>query len=172
MNDALVYAAAIIFFISVFPLHVFNYAYVSTTNKYASVNVSLYRFIRILNVNSEEGLKKMRSGDKKDRDKMKSVASNWLTIYNNLCITKIVQLGEYGILNQNNAYIALAQNAATNALYAFVRINGGKTKLRNYTVFNYEHSDINYYLKLVGVINLITLAKLFTIYLWGKINER
>ena len=98
---------------------------------------------------------------------------NWLKIYNNLCITKIVQLGDYGIQNPNNVYVALANNAFTNALYTFVKINGGrKTKLKNYTILNYEHAHVHYYLKLAGVINVITLAKLFTLFIWGRLNER
>ena len=170
MNDALVYISAILFFISVFPLHVINYVYVNSEEKYASINVTLYRLITVLNVNTE------REPDKKDKpkdnDKKMMTVPNWLKIFNSLCITKIVQLGDYGIQNPDNVYAALANNALTNAGYMFIRLNGGKTKLRNYSVLNYEHDGINYYLKLVGIINVMTLLKLLAIFYWGKINEQ
>ena len=172
MNDVLVYASAILFILAVFPVHVANYVYVSSAEKYASVNVTLYRLFTVLNFNTE---KKPEPDDGKDGDSNGGklmTPVNWLEIFNNLCITKIVQLGDYGLQNPDNAYIALANFAVTDAVYTFVKLNGGKTKLKNYSVLNYEHPHVNYYLKLTGVINLITLAKLFTIFIWGKINEQ
>ncbi len=172
--NALVYVSAIIFALSIFPVHLTNYVYLSTTENYASVNVTLYRYIRIYNANSS----RKKIGDDKAGDGQKSInvsdytGIDFLAIYNKLCITKIVQLGDYGLMKNANVYAALTQNALTQALYAFVRINGGRTKLRNYSILNYEHGDINYYLKLTGVINAMSFLKIFLIYLMGKRNER
>ncbi len=180
MSEALVYISAILFLLAVFPLHVLVYVYASTEEKYASINVTLYKMITVLNVNTEKPPKPddKDDTDKKDKDKDEKkddklmTPTNWLKIFNNLCLTKIVQLGDYGLQNPNNAYVALANGAATNAVYTFVKANGGKTKLKNYSVLNYEHSNVNYYLKLAGVINVITLLKLLIVFYWGKINEK
>lgn len=172
----MVYITAVLFFISVFPVHVISYVYVSTAEKYASVNVTAYRLFTIINKNTDE-LKNFSLNDfkKKDepKDKKKKLITpqNWLKLFNKLCLTKIVQLCDYGVQNPNNVYVALAGSAVTDIVYAFVRINGGKTKLTYHTVFNYEHDDINYYLKLTGIINVMTLVKMFAIFLWGKMNE-
>lgn len=176
MSEALVILSAVAFLIAIFPVHVLGYVYISTEEKYASVNVTAYRLIRVINFNTEKPPKpdkkdKDESEDKKKDEKFMTPV-NWLTIFNNLCLTKIVQLGDYGLQNQNNAYVALFNDAVTNAVYTFVKANGGKTKLKNYAVLNYEHSNVNYYLKLEGVINVITLLKLLVIFYWGKINEK
>lgn len=181
MSTAIVYISAILFAIAVFPVHVFSYVYASTQKMFAGANVSLYRLIPILKINTQKGVppklkKKAEEKEKeKKKDKKKSklvTMERWLTIYNNLCITKIVQLTDFGVQSDFCAYAAITQKSLTDAIYAFVKINGGRTKLRNYTVFNYEHGDINYYLKVVGVFNLITFAKLLTVLILEKINER
>lgn len=174
MSEALVILSAVAFLIAIFPVHVIGYAYISTEEKYASVNVTAYRLVRIINLNTDKPPKpdKKDKSEEKKKDEKFMTPVNWLTIFNKLCITKIVQLGDYGLQNQNNAYVALFNDAVTNAVYTFVKANGGKTKLKNYSVLNYEHSNVNYYLKLEGVINVITLLKLLVIFIWGKINEK
>lgn len=174
MNDALVYLSAILFLIAIFPVHVLNYVYVSTAKRYVGVNITLYRLFTLFNFNTEKP-PKPQEDDKKEEEKDDGkllTTTNWLKIFNSLCITKIVQLGDYGLKNPNNAYIALANKTLTDAVYTFVKLNGGKTKLKNYAILNYEHEHVNYYLKLAGVINVITLTKLFIIFYWGKLNER
>lgn len=171
MSNAIVYVSAILFFIAIFPVHVLNYVFISTGKRYASFNVTVYRLFTIINLNTEKDRISYKKSDN-GRQKPLMTNTNWLKLFNNLCITKIVQLGDYGIKNENNVYIALANNAFTNALFSFIKINGGKTKLKNYAILNYEHSYVNYYLKLAGVINVITLAKLFTVFIWGKLNEQ
>lgn len=176
MSEALVYISAIAFLISVFPVHIIGYVYVSSAEKYASVNVTLYRLFTILNFNTEKPPKQNEENNDGDKDEKKNkklmTPGNWLKMFNKLCITKIVQLGDYGLQNPDNAYVALTNEAATCAVYTFVKANGGKTKLKNYTVLNYEHENVNYYLKLAGVINIITLTRLFITFIWGKINEK
>ncbi len=172
MSDALVYLSAIGFFISVFPIHVVNYVYVTTLQPYASVNVCLYRFIRILNINTvKNSLTKMSVNGKEKKMDKSFINKNALKIFNNLCITKIVQVGDFGIQSEFNIYAAFCQKCLTEAVYAFVRINGGRTKLRNYTLLNYEHDYINYYMKVAGIINLMTIGKIFSILIWEKLNE-
>ena len=43
MSTVLVYLAAVGFLISIFPVHVFNYIYLNTENRYASVNAGIYK---------------------------------------------------------------------------------------------------------------------------------
>lgn len=172
MNDVLVYLTAIGFFISVFPIHVFNYVYITTTQPYASVNVSLFRLIPVFNINTvKNSITKMRVNGSEKKIDTDFFSRNALKIFNNLCITKIVQLSDFGLMDDKNIYIAFTQNCLTQAVYAFVRLNGGKVKLRNYTLLNYEHENITYYLKLVGVINLLTVGKITTILLLEKFYE-
>ena len=74
--------------------------------------------------------------------------------------------------NQANAYAALAQYGFTTAIYKFIQMNGNYCKLRNYTIFNEEHSGIRYYAKAVTIINLIVVAKIIFIILTEKIHAR
>lgn len=173
MSEVLVYFAFFGFIAALFPIHIFNYVYVSAKDKYASVNVSAYRIIRIFNVNTvKNSLDKMQINGEETKVNFGFIKSKWLKIFNNLCFVKMVQLCDYGLKNQSNAYFALAQKTLTDALFAFIKINGGKTKLKNYIVFNLEHDYINCYLKAVGVINLITVLKIIFILFTEKLNER
>ncbi len=174
MNEAIVYVAAIAFLLYIFPVHVFSYVYVTTQKEFVSIHVSLFRLIPLykstnklsLSVNDLTDVTKAGSGAELKYPR------HYLNLYNKLCITKIVQVSDFGVQKQGNIYLALAQHAATQGVYAFVKINGGRTKLRNYVVINNEHGYVNYYLKLVGVINLMALARLIIIYFWSIINER
>lgn len=172
MSEALVYLSAIGFFISVFPIHFFNYIFISTEKPYASLNVSIYRLIPILNVNTvANSFTEMDVNGKKKKMDKSSINKNALKIFNNLCITKIVQLGDFGLKKTSNVYAAFAENCLTQALYAFVRVNGGRTKLRNYVLLNYEHEHVTYYMKLVGVINLLTISKIISLLILEKLYE-
>lgn len=173
MGEALIYVSAIAFILYIFPVHVFSYVYVTTQKSYASVNVSLFKLIPLYKDTNqlEFDYKSITDAINGDGAKLK-YPSHYLDLYNKLCITKIVQVCDVGIQNQNCAYAALAQHALTQAVYAFVKINGGKTKLKNYVVLNAEHEYVNYYLKLVGVINLMGLLKLIFLYFWSVLNER
>lgn len=173
VNEAIVYISAIAFFIYVFPVHVFSYVYVSTQDNYFNLNVSLFRLIPLFNFNSKKSFKIRNDYDDGEDSALKlKYPSHYLDLYNKLCITKIVQVADFGIQKQSNVYALLAQHMVTQGVYSFVKINGGKTKLRNYVVINNEHGYINYYLKLVGVINLMVLLRLIIIYFWSKLNER
>jgi hypothetical protein len=92
-------------------------------------------------------------------------------IFNNICINKIVQLADIGVQSDSNIYIALCQNTITNGIYSFIKANGGRTKLKNLVILNYEHNQINYYAKLVGIINLVVIAKIIFILITEKLYE-
>ncbi|MDE6001362.1 MAG: hypothetical protein K2G96_03470, partial [Clostridia bacterium] len=120
--------------ISIFPVHIFNYIYVNTEDKYVSVNVTAYRFIRLLNVNSvKNNPAEMQVNGKNKKVDPKFLKVNLYRIFNQLCIFKLIQLSDFGMKNPDNAYAALAQNGATTAVYKFLQMNGNYTKLRNYT---------------------------------------
>lgn len=168
----MVYCAAVGFLISVFPIHVFNYIYINTEEKYASMNVTLFRFIRIFNVNTvKDKPGEMQINGKNKKMSLSAFKYNFYKIFNQLCIYKIIQLSDFGMKNQNNAYYALAQFAATNTAYKFLQINGNYTKLRNHTILNEEHSSVRYYAKAVTIINLMVVTKIFFIMIMEKINE-
>ena len=169
----MVYLAAAGFLISVFPIHVFNYIYINTEAKYASINVTIFRFIRIYNINTiKDKPNEMQINGKNKKMNIDVLKMNFYKMFNKICVCKIVQLSDFGLKNQNNAYWALAQNGVTTAVYKFLQINGNHCKLRNYTVLNEEHSSIRYYAKAVTVINVLVITKILFIMLTEKLNER
>ncbi len=172
MNVAMIIMAAAGFAISIFPIHVFNYIYVNTEEKYASINVTIFRFLRIFNINTVKNQPgKMQVNGKEKQLDYKKFRLSFYKIFNMLCIYKIIQLSDYGMQNEHNAYAALFQNGTTSAVYNFLRINVNCTKLRNYTILNEEHSSIRYYAKAVTVINLLVVTKIILYILMEKINE-
>lgn len=172
MNVALVIIAAAGFAISIFPIHIFNYIYVNTEEKYASINVTIFRYIRIFNANTVKNKPgKMQINGKEKKMDYKSLKLSFYKIFNMLCIYKVIQLSDYGMRNEKNAYAALAQNGITTTAYKFLQINGNCTKLRNYTILNEEHSSIRYYAKAVTVINLMVVTKIILFIIMEKINE-
>ena len=172
MNVALVIIAAALFAIQVFPIHVVNYIYVNTEEKYASINVTIFRFFRLYNINTvKDKPNEMQINGKNKKMDLKFLKMNFYRIFNQLCICKVIQLSDFGLKNQNNAYAALAQNGVTIAAYKFLQMNGNYCKLRNYTVLNEEHSAVRYYAKAVTVINVLVIIKIFLIMLMEKLNE-
>lgn len=173
MSNALVILSAAGFFIALFPVHIYNYVYVNTGEKYASLNVSAFRLIRIFNANTiKNSPNKMQINGRDRKVNLNFVKSKPLKIFNSLCLLKVVQLGDFGLLSDSSIYFALGQNVLSNAVYSFIEANGGRTKLKNYTVLNREHGKVVYYAKIVGVINLITVTKIIFMLLTEKINEQ
>lgn len=167
----MVYMAAAGFLISIFPIHIFNYVYVNTDEKYASVNITVYRFLRLFNINSVKNKPgEMQINGKNKKLGLEAFKVNLYKLFNMLCILKIVQLSDFGLKNPNNAYIALAHNGITTASYKFLQVNGNYTKLRNYTVFNEEHSSIRYYAKAVTVVNVLVITKIILIFFMEKLK--
>ncbi|MDE7439751.1 MAG: hypothetical protein K2N23_04515 [Clostridia bacterium] len=168
----MVYMAAVGFLISVFPIHVFNYIYINTEEKYASINVTIFRYIRIYNINTvKDKPKEMQVNGKSKNISWDMLKLNFYKIFNKLCIHKVVQLTDFGVKKQSNAYAALAQHGITTAAYKFLQVNGNTVKLRNYMVLNEEHSAIRYYAKAVTIINLFVVVKIILVILMEKLNE-
>lgn len=173
VNSACVIAVATILLVLLFPVHVDNYVYFNVKERYLSANVTLYRLLRVFNVNTvKNSIDKMQINGKDKEIDASFLKSNILKIYNNLTLTKIIQLGDYGIAKDGGAYAAVLQNALSQTVYSFVNLNGGRTKLKNYIVLNREHDNIIYYAKVSGVINLIAITKIILILLVGKLNEQ
>lgn len=169
---ALVWLAAAGFAIAVFPIHVYNYIYINTADKYLSLNAGLYGKINFINVNSvKNNPSKMQVNGKNKSFDAGKIKMSAYKIFNSVCIYKIVQLGDYGLKSDKNAYFALAQNGLTTALYKIIQRSGHYAKLRNYTVFNAEHDHFIYYAKAVTIINLMVISKIIMILLTEKLNE-
>ena len=172
VNEAIVYLAAAGFFISVFPIHVFNYIYINTEEKYASINVTIFRFIRIYNINTVKNKpNEMQINGKSKKMNIDMLKLNFYRIFNKLCIQKVIQLTDFGIKDDNNSIAAVVQNGITTAAYSFLQINDNRVKLRNYRILNQEHSQIRYYAKAVTIINLFVITQIFLIIILEKINE-
>ncbi len=171
MNFA-VYIAAVLFAITVFPLHVYNYIYVNTGEKYASLNAGVYG-INFFNMNTvKDSLREMQINGKNKKTKIVEPTKFFYRVFNQLCLYKVVQLGDFGTQNQNNVYVAFAQNSATTLAYKLIQVNGNYCKLRNYTVFNEEHGEIRYYAKVVTVVNILVILKILLIIMMEKRYER
>lgn len=171
MNEAMVYISAVGFAIALFPIHLYNYIYINTERKYAGLNICAYRFLRFYNANTVENKPgEMQVNGKSVKFDPQKVKYSAYKIFNSVCIFKIVQLGDYGLAKQNNAYVVLAQNALTSAIYKFIQINGNYTKLRNYTVLNHEHEYIRYYCKAVTIINSLVIVKIISILIMERIH--
>lgn len=172
MNEAIVYIAAVGFLIAVFPIHVFNYIYINTEEKYAGINVTLFRFLRIYNINTvKDKPNEMQVNGKSKKMNIGMLKLNFYRIFNQLCIQKVVQLTDFGIQNTNNAYASVVHNGITTALYSFLKANGNSAKLRNYVILNEEHTSIRYYAKAVTIINLFVITQIIFVIILEKLNE-
>ena len=172
MENVTVYLSAIGFFLAIFPIHIFNYFYINTEQKYASLNACAYRFIRVFNLNTVENHpgEIQINGKEKQMNQFK-VSRAAYKILNSLCIYKIVQLADFGTDNEYGAYVALAHNAFTQLIYKFIKINRFDAKLTSYAVISQSHGYIRYYAKAVTIINGLVIAKIFLILIMEKIYE-
>lgn len=172
MSEAVVYIAAISFAISIFPVHVYNYIYINTADKYASFNAGVYKF-NFYNANTvKDRPNEMQINGRSEKIDPNKLKSDLYRIFNQLCIYKIIQLGDYGVMKEDNAYFVLGQYGMTTAIYKFLQMNGNYCKLRNYTVINCEHAEIRYYAKAVTIINLFVVSKIFLTMILEKLYER
>ena len=118
MNEAFIYITAIGFLISIFPIHVFNYIYINTEEKYFSINITLFRFIKLYNINTvKDKPNQLEFNGKNKNMSILNLKTNFYRVFDKLCIFKIIQLTDFGMKNQNNAYAVLAQNAVTTTAY-------------------------------------------------------
>ena len=172
VNEVALYIAAVIFLLSIFPIHIYNYIYVNTEEKYASINATAFRYIKLFNINTVKNKpNEIQMNGKNKKMDLNFFQINFYRIFNQLCIHKVVQLSDFGLKNQNNAYAALIQNGITVTAYKFLQMNGNSSKLKNYTVLNEEHSSIRYYAKAVTIINALVIIKILIIYLTEKLYE-
>ena len=172
MNKALVYISAIGFLISIFPIFIYNYVYINTEEKFASINVMAFRYIKIFNANTiKDKPNKMQVNGKDKGINFDIIKLNVYFLFNKLCVYKVIQLSDFGIKNESNSYAVLAHHAATVGLYKLLEKERSVAKLKNYTVLNEEHSDVRYYAKTVTIVNLMVILKLFLLILLEKINE-
>jgi len=173
MNIALVAVSSALFAIMIFPVYLYNYIYINTGQKYASINVGVYgiNFFNLNTVKNHPGQMQI-NGKQKQIDTKKFKVSTFYKIFNKICLYKVIQLGDYGVQKDSNTYILLAQNSLTTLIYKLIQVNGNFCKLRNYTVLNQEHSDIRYYAKAVTVINAFVVVKILLILLMEKINGK
>ena len=168
MNEALVYLGALGFTIFIFPIHINNYIYINTGLKYASLNIGIFKF-NFYNVNTvKDSFSEMQINGKSKKVDAKKLNVSLYKIFNQLCIYKIVQLGDFGVKKDANVYAALVQNCFATAIYKFIQINGNYCKLRNYTIFNEDHSEIRFYAKTVTILNLSVIAKIIFIIIMEK----
>lgn len=173
MNDAIVISAAAVTALLLFPLHIDNYLYINADEKYAGLNITLYRIFKIFNANTvKNSIDRMQVNGKDKKIDKSFIRSKALKIYNNLSITKIIQLGDYGVAANKGAYAAVIQNALTQTAYSFAVLNGGRVKLKNYIILNKEHGNVVYYAKISGVINMLAVLKIIFILLTEKLNEQ
>ncbi|MBE7088168.1 MAG: hypothetical protein E7370_01395 [Clostridiales bacterium] len=159
MESLIILIPTIIFALLLFPIHIYNYIYVNTEEGYASLNICIFRYFNVRNINtvkfnpSEIDVNgKRKKADYSKRLKIAKISAN------RIFIDKIIQLSDYGMLNENNAYLAVAQNATTNAFYRYLK-KLPNIKLKNYIFFNNAHSSIRYYAKAVTIVNALTVLQ-------------
>lgn len=162
-----------VFALLLFPVHINNYIYFNSAERYAALNITLFRIFGVFNANTvKNSPDKMQINGREAKIDKNFFKSNLFKIFNNLTVTKVVQLGDYGIAGDGGAYAAVAQNAITGAAYAFIEMNDGRTRLKNYIILNREHKNVVYYLKVSGAINLLALIKLILILITEKVHEQ
>lgn len=171
--EIIIYISTVLFAILIFPVHIYNYIYVDSGEGYASVNVCLFRYLRVLNANTVKN--KIGAIDINGKEGKANFEGSYFKVlkfsYNRIYLDKLVQLADYGLKEESNAYLALGQNGLTQAVYALCK-KSPNVKLKNYTIFNEEHGAVRYYLKIVTVVNLITLTQIFLCFLREKVNEK
>lgn len=138
----------------------------NTDDKYGSINIILYRYLKLININTvKDRPNEFQFNGKSKQMSVEILKHNFYKIFDKICFYKLIQLSDYGLKNQSNVYAALVQNCFSTGIYKFLQANGNYSKLRNYIVLNNEHSTIRYYAKIVTILNLYVLAKIFFIIL-------
>ena len=96
MNEALVYVSAISFLLLIFPIHIFNYIYVNTEEKFASINVTVFRFLRLYNINTVKNKpNEIQFNGKSKKMDWNSLKLNFYKIFDKLCVCKVIQLSDF-----------------------------------------------------------------------------
>lgn len=172
MEEFIVYGCTALFALLVFPFHLVNYIYVSTADKYASYNLTMYRFLPLFNANTIEDKPQLMSINGRETPiDIRNFNIKYLELIRKLCIVKVVQLADFGINSEINACIAVLQNVLTQTAYGLMNYADRGIKLKNYRILNCDSDSITYYLKVVNVANIISAAGIFLYIIRGKINE-
>lgn len=173
VNNFVAVTVASILAVMLFPVQITNYIYINLEERFAGVSVRLYGFLGIKHINTIKNKpdKMLVDGKEKNSDP-KTIMIAGRTLFNNICITKIIQLGDYGAKNAAICTLCLAQRTLTDAFYAYLKSGGNKGKLKNYSIINQEHDNFIYYAKISGTTNLIASLKILIILLSEKINEQ
>lgn len=167
----IVVISAIIFFILLFPIHISDYVYADSYEGYASINVCIYRYIKLFNLNTVKNKPNRMMVNGKDKEiNLSHVKANILGIIKRLQIVKIVQLGDYGLLTEVNPYIALIQRFASGWAYSALLLSGSFAKLKNYTILNQVCRDIRYYAKIEIAVNVLTIINIIIYLISEKIK--
>ena len=167
-----VYGSAAAFALLLFPFHLVNYMYISTADKYASFNLTLYRFLPVFNANTVKNRPQLMiiNGKEKQID-ITGFNIRYLELIKRLSIIKIVQLADFGIKSQTNAVVAVMQDIITQTAYTLLKATDRGIKLKNYRILNYESDHITYYVKAVNSINLLSVMGIILYLIRGKLHE-
>lgn len=173
MSNIVAIAVASTLAILLFPVHFTNYIYFNFGEKFAGISVRLYNFIAIKRINTIRNApsKMLVDGKEKDFD-AKTLITSARILFNNIYLTKIIQLGDFGAQSELACSLCAVQNCISVALYTYLKSGGNKGKLRNYGIINHEHKNIIYYAKISGATNLVASIKILIILLSEKLNEQ
>lgn len=172
VNRGIIISLFVVFIVLIFPIYVFNYVYINSEEGYASVNVTLFRFIKICNINTvKNDPSKMQFNGREKSIAFKGLNKSYLKIFKLIRIQKVIQLCDIGVLSEINNYIALCQHVLTGGLKTFCLANGKHVKIKNYIILNQEHEFIRYYAKAVTVLNLLTVVQILFIIIMEKLND-
>lgn len=169
---AMQYIVAALFALLVFPVHVYSYLFASTQYKFAGLTLRLYSFIPILRVNTiKNNPMRMDVNGKEMPLSPKNFRYRNLELARRLSILKIVQLGEYGTGSAASASAAVGQHILTDAVYEMLAYADPNITLKNYTILNEDTSHINYGIKLVNAVNLLSTMSIVILLIRGKFHE-
>ena len=96
--------------------------------------------------------------------------ANAFGVIKRLQIYKIIQLGDYGLLNEVIPYAALLQSFASGVLYNVLYLSGSFAKLKNYTILNQSGTHIRYYAKIEIAVNALTIINIIIYLISEKIK--
>lgn len=166
------YIAFFGFSAALFPIYISNYIYLNSEQKYANLNVVIFGKIRLYNINTvKNSPDKLEMNGKSTEIDVGNIRRGALRIFKRIYLVKLIQMADYGLKNEANAYAAAVQYTSAGVLNLLFKACGKTARLKNYVILNHEHSAVVYYAKAVTVINLLTVASLFMIILWEKFNE-
>ncbi len=172
MNYVAIWIILGIIILLIFPINISSYIYIDQRRKYSSLNVCAFKFIRFFNLNTvEDNPFKMEINGKSSDIDLNKLKTNIFGIISRIPVKKVIQLGDYGILSDTSAYLALIQSRLSEIVYR-ISCTKKSVKLKNYTVLNQSEKGVRYYAKIVSVVNLIIIFNVIIYLLMEKLNER